>query len=277
MKSLPFTKMSGVGNDFIVIDNRMGALEGVNICELARRLCTRRISLGGDELIVIEPPSSGGDFSMRTINPDGDEVKMCGNASRCIARYAFVRGIAGNTMQIDTFGGPVYACVQGDQVQVQLHITSGPELNHPLVIDGEAITAHFVEISGTPHTVIFMPEVAKMPDQAISYLGSTIRYHPDFPGGTNTDFVEVFNSHSLWQRTYERGVEAETLACGTGAVASAVVGTLLKRIETPVRIHVQGGELSVSYRHEGDHFFEIWLGGNARFIAEGTIHPEAWC
>src|SRR5512136_1376521 len=142
MHTIPFTKMSGVGNDFIVVDNRDGILNEIGVYEFARRVCTRRISLGGDELMVIEPPTSDGDFSMRTINPDGTEVKMCGNASRCVARYAYTRGLAGARMTIDTLGGPVVAWIEDDEVRVQLQITSRPDLNDTLTADGETYTVH---------------------------------------------------------------------------------------------------------------------------------------
>src|SRR5512136_1893192 len=132
MHTIPFTKMSGVGNDFIVVDNRDGILNEIGVYEFARRVCTRRISLGGDELMVIEAPTAGGDFSMRTINPDGAEVKMCGNASRCVARYAHARGLARDRMTIDTLGGPVQVWVEGDAVRVKLQVTSTPELNQTL-------------------------------------------------------------------------------------------------------------------------------------------------
>ncbi len=278
MHTIPFTKMSGVGNDFIVVDNRDGILNEIGVHEFARRVCTRRISLGGDELMVIEPPTSGGDFSMRTINPDGAEVKMCGNASRCVARYAYTRGLAGATQRvtIDTLGGPVVAWVEDDEVRVQLQITSRPDLNHALTAEGETYTVHTVEISGAPHAVVYLQEVAHAPGGLIQRLGAAIRHHADFPQGINVNFVQVLDRRALWQRTFERGVEGETLACGTGAAASSVIGALHGLVDSPVRVHVLGGELSVSFERRGDAFTELDLGGGARFIAEGTLHPEAW-
>jgi diaminopimelate epimerase len=276
MKSVPFTKMSGVGNDFIVVDNRSGVLDDFDILEFGRRVCTRRVSLGGDELMVIGPPLAGGDFSMRTINPDGTEVKMCGNASRCVARYAYTRGIAGPDMTIDTLGGPVIANIDGEEVRVLLQITRPPELNHTLRIDGESYMVHSTEISGAPHAVVFMDNVADAPGELIHRLGAAVRYHPDFPEGINVNFISVLDSHTLWQRTYERGVEGETLACGTGAVASSVIGTLLNRVSPPVRLYVLGGELSVSFKRQGEGFSDLFLGGGVRFVAEGVLHPEAW-
>jgi diaminopimelate epimerase len=276
MQAVPFTKMSGVGNDFILVDNRAGILNEMGLPEFASRVCTRRMSLGGDELMVIEPPTSGGDFSMRTFNPDGTEVKMCGNASRCVARYAHARGIAGARMRIDTRGGPVYAWVEDDEVRVKLQLTSSIELDHALVAHEERYLAHTVEVSGAPHAVLSMQDVALAPGDAIHRLGSAIRHHADFPQGINVNFIQVMDRHTLWQRTFERGVEGETLACGTGAVASSVISALQGQVDTPVRLRVLGGELSVTFRRQGDAFDELFLGGGARFVAEGVLHPEAW-
>jgi diaminopimelate epimerase len=276
MQGIPFVKMSGAGNDFIIVDNREGILSRIKPGEFARGICTRRMSLGGDQLMIVEHPTSGGDFSMRTINVDGTEVKMCGNASRCVARYAYTRGIAGARMTIDTPGGPVYARVENDKAWVTLHLTSGIQLDRALVVAGERHIAHTGEVSGAPHAVVYMDDVAHAPNEAIQHLGSAIRHHPDFPQGINVNFVEVLDRHTLWQRTFERGVEGETLACGTGAVASSVVSTLLGKVDTPVRLHVLGGALSVAFVRRGDAFDELLLGGGAWFVAEGVLHPEAW-
>src|SRR5512137_936551 len=158
MPGIPFVKMSGAGNDFIIVDNREGILRDIKLSQLARGVCTRRMSLGGDQLMIIENPTSGGDFSMRTINVDGTEVKMCGNASRCVARYAYTRGIAGARMTIDTPGGPVYASVENDKAWVTLQLTSGIQLDRALVDAGDRHIAHTVEVSGAPHAVVFMDD-----------------------------------------------------------------------------------------------------------------------
>ncbi len=276
MQMIPFTKMSGVGNDFIIVDNRSGILAGLDIHQLARQLCTRRLSLGGDELMVIEPPTSGGDLFMRTINPDGTEVKMCGNASRCVARYAYTHGLAGAKMTIETPGGPVYAWIEGDAVRVKLQLTSPIKLHHTLRVGEETYTAHTVEVSGAPHVMIYLPQVAEIPGDTIHRLGAAICHHPDFPQGTNVNFVQVMDRHTLWQRTFERGVEGETLACGTGAAASSVISALLGNVDAPVHLHVLGGNLNVAFERQGEAFRELFLGGDTRFIAEGTLHPEAW-
>jgi diaminopimelate epimerase len=276
MQAVPFTKMSGVGNDFIIVDNHAGILKDIGPNEFARRVCTRRMSLGGDELILIEPPTSGGDFFMRTINPDGTEVKMCGNASRCVARYAHARGIAEARMTIETPGGPVYAWVEADEVRVKLQLTSPIALDHALIAHGERYVAHTVHVSGAPHAVVYMDDVAGASGDTIHRLGAAIRHHAEFPQGINVNFVQVVDRHTLCQRTFERGVEGETLACGTGAVASSVISARLRHVVSPVRLRVLGGDLSVSFERHEDGFGELFLGGGARFVAEGMLHPEAW-
>jgi len=268
--------MSGVGNDFIVVDNRAGILNELDVHEFAHGICARRISLGADELLVIEPPTSGGDFSMRTINPDGSEVKMCGNASRCIARYAYTHGIAGARMTIDTLGGPVYAHIEGDAVRVKLQLTTPIELDHALIAEGKKYIAHTVEVSGAPHAVVCLDDAAHASSELIRRLGAAICHHTDFPLGLNVNFAQVIDRHTLWQHTFERGVEDETLACGTGAVASSVISALRGLMDSPIQVHMLGGELSVSFERQGDAFAELFLGGGARFVAEGTLHPEAW-
>jgi len=277
LRSIPFAKMSGVGNDFIIIDNRLGWLDNLDISELSRRVCRRRMSLGGDELMIIEASKSAGDFVVRTINPDGIEVEMCGNASRCIARYAYTKGIAGPSMQIETRGGPVLARIDGDQVQVALQITTPPILDRMLTIEGVDVHLHSTAISGVPHAVTFMQEVEKASPERIDQLGASIRRHSDFPDGTNVNFIQIIDKHSLWQRTYERGVERETLACGTGAVASSVICARLGLVDSPVEIAVLGGTLSVSFERDAQgEFTALYLGGGTRFVAEGWLHPEAW-
>ncbi len=276
MRFIPFTKMSGVGNDFIVVDNRTGVLQGMDISRLARRICTRRMSLGGDQLMIIEAPTSGGDLSMRTINVDGTEVKMCGNAARCVARYAYVHRLAGAEMTIETAGGLVYAWADGDAVRIELQLTSDVEFEHRLSTGGEGHVVHTVEVSGAPHAVLYFNGVATAPAEAIQRLGAAIRHHPDFPNGINVNFVQVTDRHTLQQRTFERGVEGETLACGTGAVASVAISAWRGQVDSPVRLQVLGGELEVAFERHGNAFRHLFLSGGTRFVATGELHPEAW-
>jgi diaminopimelate epimerase len=179
-------------------------------------------------------------------------------------------------MTIDTLGGPVFGFVDEDAVRVRVQITAPPELNCTLNIDERQIVINTISISGTPHAVIYLPGLEHAAAETIQQMGAAIRHHPAFPDGINANFADVLDAHTLWQRTFERGVEGETLACGTGSVASSLVSALLRRVESPVRIRVRGGELSVTFQRQGDQFSEIYLGGGARFIAEGVLHPEAW-
>jgi diaminopimelate epimerase len=142
--------------------------------------------------------------------------------------------------------------------------------------DGAWYTTHTVEVSGAPHAVVYRQDVGHASNESIHDLGAAIRHHPDFPQGINVKFVQVLDSHALWQRTFERGVEGETLACGTGAVASSVISASLGKVDTPVRVRVLGGELSVAFNRRGDDFDDLRLGGGAWFVAEGVLHPEAW-
>jgi diaminopimelate epimerase len=276
VKAVPFAKMSGLGNDFIVVDNRSGVLDGMGLDAFARKVCTPRLSLGGDELMVIEAPAAGGDYSMRTINPDGSEVKMCGNASRCVARYAYVHDIAGQRQHIDTLGGPVEALIDGDQVRVGLSVTSVPELDFDLEAEGRLFRMSSLEISGAPHAVVRFDGIESAPAELVHRLGKAIRRHARFQAGTNVNFVEPLGRQLLRQRTFERGVEGETLACGTGATASSLICALGGLVDSPVTVRVQGGDLTVSFERTGNVFSRIFLGGGARFVAEGTIHPEGW-
>ncbi|MFQ3621200.1 MAG: diaminopimelate epimerase [Spirochaetales bacterium] len=288
-KLIPFTKMSGLGNDFILIDNRFKILSEEEIPFLARKICTHRLSLGADELMLIELPSQGGNYTMRTINPDGTEVKMCGNASRCVARYAYTEGIAGRSQRIETLGGFVEAYVEDLEVRVGLQITAPPELNISLEIkDSEGkvvrLTVHSVEISGAPHAVVFREKAFEAPKDWVSTYGAALRHHPYFPQGTNVNFVDIKDRNTLWQRTFERGVEGETMACGTGATASAVIAATLGLVDSPVTVRVLGGKLRVSFEKQAGEGGDstLWkverpfLGGEARFIAKGTLYPEAW-
>ena len=273
---IPFAKMSGLGNDFIVIDDRGGVLAGQDLAAFARKVCARRLSLGADELMVIGNATAGGDFSMRTINPDGTEVKMCGNASRCVARFAFERGIAKARMTIDTLGGPVRAWVEGSFVRVELRLSAEARRGIDLEASGRRLTADWLEISGAPHAVILLDGAESASDPLIHELGAAVRHHPAFPGGVNVMFSEARGRHDIAQRSYERGIEGETLACGTGATASTLAMAWRGLVDSPVRVSSRGGELDVSFVREGEGFRDILLGGGVRFVAEGTIDVEGW-
>ncbi len=258
-----FTKMSGAGNDFIVIDN----LQGQTILghEQIRAMCTRRTGIGADGLILVET-SVNGDFRMNYHNADGFPGSMCGNGGRCAVYFAFLIGIlpAGKRYVFEAGPGRYEAEVTGNET-VRLHMLPPCDFRHDLQIG--AWSCHYVN-TGSPHVIVYVDAL----DQFDVYAeGKSIRHRKDyFPDGTNVNFLEVTAPDSISVRTFERGVEDETLACGTGAVASALMSYKLGLVESsPVRVKVRSGDiLEVGFNDAMD---EIYLEGPARTVYQGTI------
>lgn len=271
MQKLSFSKMSGSGNDFVMIDNRNGRLD-VEPRTLAERICRRGMSVGADGVILVEP-SSRADFRMRIFNADGSEAEMCGNGGRCVARFAEMLGIAGPRMAFETLAGIIRAEVDGSRVKLQISQPRDLRLRQSIEVDGVVHQLHSIN-TGVPHAVIYCSDLEEVPVRA---LGRQIRFHPAFqPAGTNVDFVAVLNSQRLAVRTYERGVEDETLACGTGTVASALVAAALGLVSSPVRVRVRSGEtLTVYFSGNGPEFQEVFFEGEVRLIYQGELMEEA--
>jgi len=271
--SISFTKMEGGGNDFIIIDNRKRILPRA-LSKLAANLCQRRSSIGADGLILLERAEKA-DYRMRIFNPDGSEPEMCGNGARCLARFAFINGIASTRAIIETKAGNVEAWVKGKKVKVKLGNPSDMKMNFKISLKPRGSRkVNFIN-TGVPHVVVFVPALEKV---NVESLGRAIRYHQRFaPYGTNVNFVTLQGRNSIFIRTYERGVEAETLACGTGAVASALISGLQGKVSSPVEVHTRGGEtLKVEYVKEKDRkgiekFKGVWLEGEVRVVYRGEI------
>lgn len=256
---LEFTKWEGAGNDFIIIDNRKGAFLASD-AERVRRLCDRRFGIGADGLMLLQS-SSGADFAMRYFNSDGNESTMCGNGGRCIAKYADMIGIKGNPLRFEASDG-IHQAVLLSRGQVRLQMKDIEEVN--------TIENGFFLDTGSPHFVIFTNNLA---DLDVYTRGRQLRNDPRFqPQGTNVNFVQE-DEKGLSIRTYERGVEAETLACGTGAVASAacyVYNHSMSGENLSIRIHARGGDLAVSLTPKKGQFTDVWLTGPARIVYQGT-------
>ena len=272
--SISFTKMSGAGNDFVVIDNRGGEIEAS--AEFVAKVCSRRVSVGADGLLLAESPHdpSEADFRMRYFNADGGEAETCGNGARCIARFAFLNGIAEEKMHFETLAGVYSAEMTGENVLLGLGDPRDIRLDFPLELtEGEAV-ASFAN-TGVPHAVRFMDEIDSIDVQT---AGREMRYHKAFgQAGANANFVRVEGEQRLRTRTYERGVEDETLACGTGAVASAVTAALRGKARPPVTVRVQGGfDLIVHFELNGGAASGIRLEGDARVVFTGELSEEAW-
>jgi diaminopimelate epimerase len=268
---LPFTKMSGAGNDFVIVDHRVPRIP--DPADFARRVCTRRLSVGADGLILIEP-SSRATFRMRYYNADGSLGELCANGTRCAARFAFVNVIAPRRMTIETDAGIVGAEI-GDRGEVTLALPSldGFRPNMPLTIGTHTIQGSFVTV-GVPHYVTFLRD--ELWSQNIEPLGRAIRMHPDLqPAGANANFVVIRDPHSIEVRTYERGVEGETLACGSGVVASVATSALFGRVQSPVSVLTRSGiTLEVSFELDHGSVDGLHLKGDARLVYRSTVTPE---
>lgn len=273
MEPIRFWKMNGCGNDFILIDNREEFLEGDNLRDFVIKVCTRRISIGADGLILIEP-SSRAHFRWRFFNADGSEAEMCGNAGRCAARLAVIRKIAPPRLTFETKAGIIEAEVFGRLVKLQMTPPSGLELDVEVAIDGEKHSLDFLN-TGVPHAVKFVSEIGSIP---VKDLGRKIRFHPRFqPAGTNANFVQPIDHHRLKVRTYERGVEDETLACGTGAIASALLAACRGLVDSPVAVETRGGEiLNIYFQRQGDNFPQVFLEGDTTLVYEGLLGEEGY-
>jgi diaminopimelate epimerase len=270
---IEFFKMSGSGNDFILIDNRNQSLAVGNLAEFVRKICERKVSVGADGVFIIEN-SDRADFRWRFFNADGSEADMCGNGGRCAARYAFIKGIAGVKLSFETGAGIIDAEVRGDVVKLRLTNPHQMKINFSIMIEERPFEVSFIN-TGVPHAIHF---VGNLDEFDVFQIGRKIRYHNEFqPQGTNANFMEVIDRHNIRVRTYERGVEDETLACGTGAVASALISSGKGLVESPVDVRVKSGETLKVYFHKTDgEFKDIYLEGKAKVVYEGRLWDEAY-
>ena len=264
---LRFTKMNGAGNDFVLIDNRAGNVH-LNRDQIAT-LCNRHRGIGADGILLLEKPSNRADFRMRYFNADGGEAEMCGNGARCFARFANKVAGAKDKISFETLAGVISAQLNGDLVTLQMTEPTDLRLNVKLPVGGRNRTVDFVN-SGVPHVVI---PVSRIDDVDVRREGAPIRYHEMFsPKGANVNFIEKRGDWKIAVRTYERGVEDETLACGTGVVAGAIIFAASENINGPVGVLVRGGdELQVGFEKTEMQFRNVTLTGPADFIFEGTI------
>jgi len=273
MDEVPFAKMSGSGNDFILIDNRSHGLEESKIAAFIAGICRRRLSVGADGVILIEGSASA-DFRWRFFNSDASPAEMCGNGARCAARFAFLEGICAEQLCFETGVGLVEARVEG--VRVRVKMTDPQDLRAGLRIDLASGPLAVSSINtGVPHVVVPVDGIEGVD---VAGRGREIRRHPQFaPAGTNVTFVCRDPGGGIAIRTYERGVEGETLACGTGAVAGALVAASEFGLESPMRVRTAGGEpLTVYFARRDGRFHDVYQEGEARLIYRGLLHPEAW-
>ena len=267
-----FTKMHGCGNDFIMIDHRDNRLDRIDVKQFIRQACERKYGAGANGLMLLEH-SSKADVKMRYFNADGSLAEMCGNGARCMARFAYEQGAAEKNMVLETLDGNYPATVH-DNGTVSVYFPGvekkNIKLSERLKMEEEDTLYHYGWV-GVPHTTVFGSKVTELERDAFETWGRNIRQLPIFPKGTNVNLVEVTGPQSMIIRTYERGVEEETLACGSGATASAIFGVMLGRVAAPVDVETMGGMLQVDFKEE-DHFLQqITLTGNAVVVYKGEL------
>jgi diaminopimelate epimerase len=264
---LRFTKMNGAGNDFVLVDNRLGDLRLA--AEQISKICDRHRGVGADGVLVLERAANGADFRMRYYNADGGEAEMCGNGARCFARYASRVAGPAEKLSFETPAGVIGATLQGELVRLEMSEPKDLKLGMTIPLRDQQLSAHFVN-SGVPHVVVPVDDLEKVDVRGI---GSAVRHHALFaPKGANVNFLKQRGEKEIAIRTYERGVEDETLACGTGVVASALIFAALHKVDGPISVLVRGGnELQVAFEKTGDQFKKVTLTGPADFVFEGTI------
>lgn len=274
-----FTKMNGSGNDFVVIDNRQGIIAGDILADFTRVVCRRGLGLGADGVVTIEDarPGTDVDFRWRYINADGSEGDLCGNGAMCGARFAVAAGLAPAACRFETPAGIIAAEVIGGGPAVRLDMVDATITHRGLHLDNAAyITAFDRVMVGVPHVVAVAPDVDAFID--FDAWGNMIRHHPDLATeGANANLIQRLAPDTIRMRTWERGVEAETLACGTGAVASAIIAVTRNLVSQPVQVVTSSGRtLTVTWDQEGDVATHVRLTGEARFVARGTLDTEGF-
>ena len=275
---MQFTKMNGAGNDFIILDNLDTWLPSSSFPELARILCRRRMSVGADGLMVVEPALQGGDFRMLFFNSDGSAGEMCGNGARCICRYGYEHGLAGETQRIETPSGLVTGRrIDKRNYRIRLTDPSEVRLDCPVQAGGAVWPCSYIELGdpGLPHAVVRYPGLAEKNAEELRELGKELRWHEAFPKGANVDFYDLLAPDRIKLLTYERGVEDFTYACGTGTGSTVLALTLLGVASGEnVEVNSSGGTLYVTVDRSGSAVENIWLTGPTNLVCEGNATDD---
>lgn len=275
---MEFTKIQGAGNDFIIINNMKLKLPLDDIPAIAKKLCKRKVSLGADGFMVVDFPDGDADFKMRFYNSDGSIGEMCGNGARCIARYAYINNIAGKNMKFETLAGMISAEItEGRMVKVKLNNPEKIILDSDVEIDSQRYECSYIELGnpGIPHAVVKYPDLQNTDENQIFDLGRKIRFYKGFAKGANVNFFDILDETTAVVKTYERGVEDFTLACGTGSGSAAVALVLKGYLKgNRVKIVVPGGELFIEIERVDNKIENLFLIGDTNIIAVGEIMDE---
>ncbi len=272
IEKIEFVKMNGSGNDFIIINNMKKNFSADEFKKYVPLICRRKLSVGADGVIIVEP-SSKCDFKWRFFNSDGSEAEMCGNGSRCVAKFAVMEGIADKNLKFETLAGIIEAYVKEDTVKVLMTKPYDLKLDYEIPIEEKKYYISSIN-TGVPHVVKFVKELE---NYDVKKMGKLIRYHERFqPNGTNVNFVTCDGKNTLKIRTYERGVEDETLACGTGAVAAALISYKKGFVGKPVHVKNAGGEtLIIDFLENENGFEKVYLEGDVKLIYRGKLYNDA--
>ena len=273
-----FWKMNGAGNDFVILNNLEEHLPLEQLPQIARTLCERHMSIGADGLMVVDAPSQGGDYRMLFYNSDGSVGEMCGNGARCICRYGYENGLAGETQTVETTAGIVTGRrIDQRLYRIRLNDPTTVRLDSPVEADGVTYVCSYVELGnpGIPHAVVPYAGLRQADENELRELGRAIRWNKVFPKGANVNFYEITGEDLIFERTFERGVEDFTYACGTGTGSVVAVLTLLGQVSGQgVQVSMAGGVLTIDVARTGDRITGLWLTGPTNLVAKGEVFDE---
>lgn len=276
--NLNFTKMHGAGNDFIIINNIVEKISKEKFSLLASKLCARRLSIGADGIMFVDKAEADGDYKMHFFNADGSEGEMCGNGARCICRYGFEKGLAGEKQLVETLSGLVEGFrIDKKNYKVKLNPPSLFKKDYPLEVDGKIYDCSYLELGspGLPHLVVDLQDFQKLPEEELLKIARGLRNHKMLAKGANINFLSFDRQGLLYAKTFERGVEDFTLACGTGA--GSIGFTLIKKEgvkRDSIKVHMPGGSLTVQIEKNNKVYEDINITGPTNIIAEGKVLDE---
>lgn len=278
---MKFWKMNGAGNDFVVLNNLDEHLPAELLPQIARTLCERHLSIGADGLMVVDAPTQGGDYKMLFFNSDGSVGEMCGNGARCICRYGYENGLAGETQTVETTAGIVTGRRIGSRLyRIRLNDPTTVKLDSSIDVDGIRYACSYVELGdpGLPHAVVSYHDLKNADENELRELGRKIRWHSAFPKGANVNFYEIIGEDHIFERTFERGVEDFTYACGTGTGSLVTVLTLQGKVSGHgVRVDMTGGTLVIDTERQGSKITDLYLTGPTNIVCKGEVTDEDLC
>ena len=275
---MKFWKMNGAGNDFLVLNNLEEHLPVDRLPQIARTLCERRLSIGADGLMVVDAPQAGGDYRMLFYNSDGSVGEMCGNGARCICRYGFENGLAGEKQTVETTAGIVTGQrIDRRRYRIRLNDPTTIQLDAAVEVDGVRYACSYVELGnpGLPHAVVPYHNLKNADENELRELGRAIRWHKSFPKGANVNFYEITGEDRIFERTFERGVEDFTYACGTGTGSLVTVLTLQGKVSGHgVKVDMTGGQLIIDAQRDHSRIASLYLTGPTNIVCKGEVTDE---